>query len=239
MSFRKKSMKRSNVTIGHALAVSFGLHAALGVPFFLGGWKAPAEDSSILVIEFKGVVGESQLAEKSGGDGNPAEGDSGAPAPLSSSTPPPAPEETLQETASASSAEAQSRPQTVSSSAGAAAVPDADRRQDAQTIDRERAAELERIQDYTKALFKRVQDRLVYPPEARRAGLRGTTTVSFTTLPTGYIRKETLKVAVSSGQPKLDASALKTLLACTPFEPPPPREMTTTISIVFGVKPRN
>jgi protein TonB len=45
-----------------------------------------------------------------------------------------------------------------------------------------------------------------------------------------------LKIVESSGQPKLDASALKTIRASAPFAPPP-KEMTVAIAVAFGRKP--
>ena len=48
----------------------------------------------------------------------------------------------------------------------------------------------------------------------------------------GQICPETLKIAVSSGKPKLDAGALKTITASAPFDPPP-REMTVSIVVEF------
>jgi periplasmic protein TonB len=86
-----------------------------------------------------------------------------------------------------------------------------------------------------KLLSKKVQANLVYPDEARQAGLHGTATVSFAILRTGQIRPETLKVVVSSGQPKLDESALKTIRASIPFDPAP-KEMTVAVAVDFGRK---
>jgi protein TonB len=59
--------------------------------------------------------------------------------------------------------------------------------------------------------------------------------VSFTILPSGQIRPESVKIITSNGQPKLDASALKTIRASVPFDPPP-KEMTVAIAVAFGRK---
>jgi protein TonB len=80
-----------------------------------------------------------------------------------------------------------------------------------------------------------VQAHLVYPDDGRRAGLQGTATVSFAVLRNGQIRPETLKIVTSSGQPRLDASALKTIRASIPFDPAP-KEMTVAIAVDFGRK---
>jgi protein TonB len=108
-------------------------------------------------------------------------------------------------------------------------------RQNAQKIAADRDEEADRLRDYVKVLVKKVQANLVYPDQGRRAGLHGTATVSFTILSTGQIRQETLKIVESSGQPDLDASALKTIHASVPFAPPP-QEITVAIAVGFGRK---
>jgi periplasmic protein TonB len=84
-------------------------------------------------------------------------------------------------------------------------------------------------------LSKKVQDHLVYPDDGRQAQLQGTATVSFAILRSGQIRPETLKIVTSSGQPRLDTSALKTIRASIPFDPAP-KEMTVVIAVDFGRK---
>jgi protein TonB len=59
--------------------------------------------------------------------------------------------------------------------------------------------------------------------------------VSFTILASGQIRPETLKIVTSSGQPRLDGGALKTIRASVPFDPPP-KEITIAIAVDFGRK---
>jgi protein TonB len=120
-------------------------------------------------------------------------------------------------------------------SSGASNVPGAPERQNAQTIKTDRDIEADRLREYVKLLTKKVQANLVYPEEGRKAGLQGTATVSFTILQTGQISPETLKVVTGSGQPKLDASALATVRASAPFEPPP-KEMTVAVAVGFGRK---
>ena len=106
----------------------------------------------------------------------------------------------------------------------------------AQTIKTDPDPEVDRLKDYVKLLTKKVQANLVYPDEGRQAGLQGTATVSFTILGTGQIRPESVKIVASSGRPQLDASALKTIRASVPFDPPP-KEMTVAIAVAFGRKP--
>lgn len=70
---------------------------------------------------------------------------------------------------------------------------------------------------------------------SRRNGTTRSATVPFAVLRSGEIRTETLKIVTSSGQPRLDASALKTIRACIPFDPPP-KEMTVVVAVDFGRK---
>ena len=112
----------------------------------------------------------------------------------------------------------------------------AEERRDARTISTERETEADRLRNYARELTKKVRAHLVYPDEARKSGSQGIATVSFTILSSGQIQPETLKITVSSGQPKLDASALKTVRLSVPFGPPP-REMTVSIAVAFGREP--
>jgi protein TonB len=79
-----------------------------------------------------------------------------------------------------------------------------------------------------------VQANLVYPDEGRRTGLQGTATVSFTILADGRLRTDSLKI-VAAAASTLDASALQTIRASAPFDPPP-REITVKIDVAFGRK---
>jgi len=111
----------------------------------------------------------------------------------------------------------------------------AEERQKAQIIRQDPEEDINLLKGYVKRLTKKVQANLIYPEEGRQAGLHGAATVSFTILGSGQIRPETLKIVASSGQPKLDASALKTVRSSAPFDPPP-KEMTVAISVSFGRK---
>jgi protein TonB len=107
--------------------------------------------------------------------------------------------------------------------------------QDAQTIKTDHDAEIDHFKTYVKLLTKKVQANLIYPDDGRQAGLQGTATVSFAILRSGQIQPDTLKIITSSGQPKLDASALKTVRSSVPFDPPP-KEMTVAIAVAFSRK---
>ncbi len=123
---------------------------------------------------------------------------------------------------------------TNSTAPGAANVKGDEEKEQAQTI-KLSEEEFDRLRKYVKGLTKRVQSHLRYPDEGRRVGLQGAATVSFTILSNGQIWPESLKIVESSGQQKLDASALQTVRSSGPFEPPP-KEMTVAIDVVFGRK---
>ncbi len=227
----RKTKKRSTFTIYHGLAASLALHSALGLPFVLSSLTSPVEEPSTLVFELEGMVADSQTEQKvqqeAKGEAKQDEADAAKPEDRpkdvaendeEAATPPPPP----------SSAKA------TQGSAGSNISGD-EEQQIAQTIRNDRAAEIDRLKEYVKLLSKKVQSKLVYPDEGRQAGLQGAATVSFAILRTGQIRLETLKIIESSGQPKLDASALKTVRSSIPFAPPP-KEMTVAIAVAFGRK---
>ena len=140
---------------------------------------------------------------------------------------PPPPEET---TASVP----EQRPQDAKTGkAGANNVEGTTERQEGQTIKADPITEWELLRKYVTLLSKKVQSNLLYPDAARGARLQGVPVVSFTILPDGQIRPQTLKIETSSGMPKLDAAALKTITASAPFDPPP-REVTVSIDVAFG-----
>jgi periplasmic protein TonB len=109
----------------------------------------------------------------------------------------------------------------------------AEQQQNAQTIAAPPQPENDRLDAYVKQLARKIQSGLVYPADARRAGLHGTATVSFTILTNGQIRPNSLKIAKSSGEAKLDAGALETIRTTAPFAAPP-EEIAVSIALVFG-----
>jgi len=109
----------------------------------------------------------------------------------------------------------------------------AEEQQTARTIKADREAETGRLREYARQLTKKIQSHLVYPREARQAGLTGTAKVTFTILTGGQILPGTLRVTVSSGQARLDESALQTVRVSAPFDPPP-QQMTVAVAVAFG-----
>ncbi|WP_454916870.1 TonB family protein [Xanthobacter sediminis] len=117
---------------------------------------------------------------------------------------------------------------------GAANVVGAQEEKEARTLAQAQVqASADHLRDYVKGLTKRVQEHLVYPPSGRKAGLRGTARVAFALEANGTIRPGSLKIAESSGQPELDANALKTIEASSPFDPPP-RPIAISIAVTYG-----
>ncbi len=116
---------------------------------------------------------------------------------------------------------------------GAQLIAGADRRQEARRLQLRSENQTDPLRDYAKLLTKRVQSKLVYPETGRWAGLRGAAAVSFTILPDGALRTDSLRIVSSSGEAKLDESALQTIRAAAPFDPPK-REITLKITVNYG-----
>lgn len=244
----KKMSGGLKFTIYHGFAASLALHSAIGLPFVVHALASPPEEPPSLVIELQGVVAENQTEQKllQETKENAQRDEANKAKPEKAFDAPTAPSEDQSEDAienekeaSMPPPEAATNPPAAEVQAGAAGlnnVSGAEERQKAQMLRMDRDAELDRLKDYIKLLTKKVQANLVYPNEGRQAGLQGAATVSFTILHSGQIRPETLKIIASSGQPKLDASALKTVRASAPFDPPP-KEMTVAIAVAFGRKP--
>lgn len=256
--------RRLRFTIYHGFAVSLALHSTVAVPLVLQSLTLP-EERSRLVIDLQGLVSDRQAEEeekvtqetkeappptREARAERPTEQPQQTAVEAARQSPQPIPEDRPKEVVaddgdrplpaepvkSAPTPLAPPPPETPSEAD--TPVVSADRSQVAQTIEPERDVAAERLRDYVKVLTKKVQDKLVYPKEGRRAnerrkaGLLGTASVAFTILPDGQIRQESLRVVTSSGQPVLDASALKAIRASAPFDPPP-RVMTLTIPVDF------
>lgn len=235
--------RRFRFTIFHGFVASLALHAALAAPAVVYG-LTPDEETEPLVIELRGVVADDQSDEKvleQTKSEKPIESetqkteaaaapppppveppppqqavDYGELPPPPEQTPPPSPPKTEKKVANADLKN----------------VTGVEQQQVARRI---QLSERELLLAYVRTLSKKVQAHLIYPEDGRRAELKGTATVSFAILSNGQIRPESLKITDSSGQPKLDESALKTIRASVPFAPPP-REMTIAIAVDFGPK---
>lgn len=101
-----------------------------------------------------------------------------------------------------------------------------------QTV-RPRSAENNDIRKYVAGLSKAIQDKLIYPSEAREAEYIGAPVIAFTLTEEGQILPGSLHVQRSSGFPVLDESAMHAALASAPFARPPQR-MDIAITVSFA-----
>jgi protein TonB len=236
--------RRLRFTIYHGFAASLALHSALALPFAVHSWALAPEEPPTLVIDLQGVVADNQAVQKvlqeTKGEAKPDEANIASPPAEAATTSEAQPREVTADEAEAATPPAPmpvpSPPKVEQKSVavGTNNIAGVEEQQKAETVKTD-PQEIDPFADYVKLLTKKVQANLVYPDQARRAGLQGIATVSFAILNDGQIRPETLKIIESSGQPKLDASALKTIRASVPFAPPP-KEMTVAIAVAFGRK---
>lgn len=228
---------RLTFTVCHGFAVSLALHSALGLAVVLPRIApAPAPASAVLVIQLQGVIAEIQSEQKVLGEAALVQ----ASVNVTPDRPPPEAVTTTEAPVAAPVVKPLDVPpspvtETTPTSSRSSAV-GVDEQLPEQTITAIEQPDPDRIKDYVMALSKLIQGRIVYPDQARRAGMRGVAAVSFSITTNGQIRQETLKIVKSSGQPILDASALQTIRASAPFDAPP-REVTVTIEIDFGRRP--
>jgi protein TonB len=82
-------------------------------------------------------------------------------------------------------------------------------------------------------LQRRIRDRLVYPPPARKAGIQGVTEVTFTIHEDGKVSGITVRKG--SGHEILDNAAIQTIIAAAPF-PKPPAPARIAIPIAFRLR---
>lgn len=232
-------------TIWHGMAASLVLHSAVALPFVVNSLTPPPDDAEVLVVELEGEISDTQVEEKVAQAPPDQPSPEQQPPPPPQQTPPPPPQQAPppppQEDEGSKPPEpkpqmsAPQQPAPPPAPPQAHQVQDPDEQQKAQILKAERDLEADRLRKYVKRLTKKVQAHLVYPDEGRGAGLHGNARVSFTLAPSGQIKPGTLAIAESSGQSKLDASALATVRASAPFEPPP-SEMNVAFVVGYGKK---
>jgi protein TonB len=122
------------------------------------------------------------------------------------------------------------RPQVVRPGTDQQNVVGANENQVAHTV-RTQEEEDDELSEYVRVLSKKVRANLVYPQNGRSASA----VVAFTILTDGTIRPGSLKIAETSGQPRLDESALQTIRASAPF-PRPSKELSVAIIVDFERK---
>jgi protein TonB len=222
-------------TLLHGLSISLALHGAFCLPLVLN-LSPREEEPSALVFEMDGALSDSQSDEATEQD---VKGADPTPAPAAQAatdeteTKPETdvrPDGEIAQNARRAAAAASEQKQ---ASAGLENAAGGEEQRKAQTIDKTKGADDDLVMAYVKKLSKRIRSRLVYPSEARAAGLQGSATVAFTIAASGQIVASTVRVLVGSGQPALDASALKTVRMASPFAPPP-REMSVAVAVVFS-----
>jgi protein TonB len=224
-------------TLAHGLAASLMLHGAVCLAMLLDLWPAEEEPQSLL-FELDGALSDSQTEETTEHDvkGETPQDNQVAEAARSETEPQPEreqdPQGEIAEDTPKTAARAQQKQE---AKAGVENATGGEEQQKAQTIAKPQQTEEDRVTAYVKQLSKRIQRRLVYPSEARAAGLQGAATVSFTISATGHLVPSSLRIVAGSGQPQLDAGALKTVRAASPFAPPP-REMNVAVAVGFARK---
>lgn len=216
------------------MAASLAIHVAV---LLIAAWTlAPVfDEAETLIVEYSGPEANEQSEatsrEQTGGSPG-ARADNPQPRPAAQA------EENLPSDAAMRDAKplpaTEQSPTTPAKTApGPLEVTGADQRQEARRIRPRPESQPDPLREYAKLLTKKVMSRLVYPEAGRRAGLRGDAAVTFTIRPDGALRPDSLRVVSSSGEAKLDESALQTIRASAPFDPPQ-REITLKITVKYG-----
>ncbi|WP_139826177.1 energy transducer TonB [Derxia lacustris] len=249
-------------TFAQGLGVSLLLHGMLLSPWLLHR-PTPEPASQRLTMELFGMVGTRQVAARTAASAAaPAEGAPPAPAASQQPRPAPAPRPAPTERpdpaarrdtppdprqwrtandgpvaapapaaapAAAASASASAAPPAPAAQAGAMSV----EARAAETVKAQPEPDVGALRRYVAALTRAIQSRLVYPAEARRAGLVGTTAVRFVVTESGEIQPGSLAVHRGSGSALLDDNALRAAQASAPFDRPP-RRMEVVLDVVFA-----
>jgi protein TonB len=92
------------------------------------------------------------------------------------------------------------------------------------------AAYVKRNYDYIQ---RRIGEKLVYPPQAKRTGIQGAAEISFTIQKDGRVSDVT--VVSSSGSELLDTAAVEAIYAASPFRPPP-AQARLSIPVAFRLR---
>jgi TonB family C-terminal domain len=226
------------LTFRHGLAISVALHAlAVGPVFLYGMLPRPKPENRLLQVEMFGMIAERQTRQKE----------------LGAEEPPPQPRQAQKEAEKKPETERirtprkeppkikaveadspvrvadQTPPATGAQVTAPPPPPPGEQEQQIQQTVRARSDAA-----YAAMVGRKVRERLIYPQKLRNKGLAGTATVGFIVATDGTVRKETLRVTLSSGSQALDESALATVLAAAPFDPPL-RETDVAVDVVFGI----
>jgi protein TonB len=80
---------------------------------------------------------------------------------------------------------------------------------------------------------RHIRNKLIYPPEARNAGIQGVAELSFVIHTDGHVSN--VRITVSSGSETLDASAVEAIYSAAPFRPPP-NQARLVIPVAFRLR---
>ena len=228
------------------LAASLLIHAVIVLPFIFGTLRMPDNNRrSKLVVELYGMISNRQAEEKHKAATvvrQPKRVERQAPPrPKPDKQQPKEPERPVKPDTPVPAQRPDDRQYAAGQNASASVIykmAGSDDEQKGQSIrhaEREGDKLAARIQEYVGKMAKRMYSVLVYPPEVRRNGIEGVSTIAFIITESGAIKEGSLRVRRSSGYAALDSSALKSALASTPFEKPP-KEMPIVIAISFNVE---
>jgi protein TonB len=78
-----------------------------------------------------------------------------------------------------------------------------------------------------------IRNKLIYPPDARSAGIQGVAELSFIIHTDGQVSN--VRITVSSGSEMLDASAVEAIYSAAPFRPPP-RQARLVMPVAFRLR---
>ena len=230
-------------------AVSLAIHACIVLPivtWMLNAPHATYRSSNRLNVEVVGIIAKRQTSQQPQRIKiylpKPAE----PPKELNDRKPVAVPKEpvsieplTQQIESSTNAPEAMRLPQAASTPyedsnlSGARAQAGADTQQPQQTI-AVHSDMNDRIAAYMAQLTRHLQSNLIYPQDAKKKRIEGTSLVSFVISESGGIQPNTLVVKRSSGSAALDASALRTVASSAPFQKPP-RELNVSIELEFEI----
>ena len=224
--------RRVRFTIVHGFVVSLALHSAVAVPFVAGRFVPKPDEPPTLVIDLRGLEAddqtEQQVLEQVKGAADPKKTVQN-PTPVQDQPPPEPPPPEKQEAAEDPVVTPPTPPpQEVSPGKDKQNVKGTTQDATAQTVKTEPQPDLS---EYFKLLTKKIKENMGHPENGRRASAM----VSFTIMTDGTIRADTLKIAESSGQARLDASALQTVRASAPFDRPP-QELHVNLFVDFDPK---
>jgi protein TonB len=89
------------------------------------------------------------------------------------------------------------------------------------------------VRDNYANIQRHIREKLVYPPEARSAGIQGIAELSFVIHTDGQVSN--VRITRSSGSETLDASAVEAIYSAAPFRPPP-NQARVVMPVAFRIR---